>query len=735
MPIETTTWLRGLGLEQYAAAFEKNAIEEAVLRELTAEDLRELGVVLIGHRRKMLAAIAALRASPNPITLNSSVLSDDHSADATAPERRQLTVMFCDLVDSTALAARLDPEDLREVVGVYQSTVTEEAQRFGGNVAKYMGDGVLIYFGYPNAQETDAERALQAGLAITQRIPTLKTGGVKLSIRVGVATGIVVVGDLIGSGAAQERGVVGQTPNLAARPQALAAPDCILVAESTRRLAGDLFEYRDLGEVELKGIPETTRVWQVLRQGNIESRFEAFHRSALTPLVGRAKELELLTQHWRQARSGLGQVALLSGEPGIGKSRLLAAVQDTLASERHTKLRYFCSPHYSNSALYPFMAAFGRAAGFELDEPATARLLKLEALLAKWGVVDAPTTMAFRDFAGLALEPDQGRRAPDPARLREMTLAAHLALFEATARRSPLVVFFEDAHWADATSLELLNRIVGWSAGAAMLLVITLRPEFKAPWIGQRHVTSLSLSRLSQTETSALVNEVGAGKMLPKEVLQRIVERTDGVPLFVEALTKTLIESPFQREEAQSYVLDGPLPPMAIPASLHASLMARLDRFAHVKEIAQIAAALGREFSIDVLAAVARREDNQLMLALKLLEEAGIVLRYAEPPNAAFMFKHALIQDAAYSTLLRGQRQQLHARIGRVLEDKFGEVAGTPAGNPCAPFHRSGNDRRGYPVLEQGRRACAPTLGQRRSSRASWLRDRTHPRFAGGWPP
>jgi class 3 adenylate cyclase/predicted ATPase len=672
--MDVAAWLQGLGLERYSSAFRDNEIDERVLPSLTAEDLKDLGVTLVGHRRLLLDAIAALGAGVPAAAETAAPRDAPASADA---ERRQLTVIFCDLVGSTSLATRLDPEDLREVIGAYHRAVAEIVAGFDGFVAKYMGDGVLIYFGYPRAHEDDAERAIRAGLGLVDAVGRLDVKLVSLQTRVGIATGLVVVGDLIGEGSAQEQLVVGETPNLAARLQALAAPDTVVIAAGTRRLVGDLFEYRDLGAVEVKGIAGPVPAWEVLRPSAVESRFEALHATALTPLVGREEEIDLLLRRWARAKAADGQVVLVSGEPGIGKSRLTAALLERLRDEPHSRLRSFCSAHHRDSTLYPFIAQLERTAGFERNDPSEAKLNKLEALLAQSGEVGAETVGLFADLLGLA----GGGRYPalpqDPQRRREMTLAALLGQLEALARRRPVLMIFEDAHWADSTSLELLDRAIESAARLPVLLVITFRPEFQAPWIGQAHVSSLSLSRLAQRETSALVSEITAGKALPPEILDRIVERTDGIPLFVEELTKSLLEGGLLREEADGYALTGPLPPLAIPSSLQDSLMARLDRLAPVKEVAQIGAVLGREFPYELLAAVARRADAQLRNALDQLTEAGLVFRRGTPPRATFMFKHALVQEAAYSTLLRSQRQELHARIGKVLEDRFPETAET----------------------------------------------------------
>ena len=594
-------------------------------------------------------------------------------------ERRQVTVMFCDLVDSTALASELDPEDLREVISAFHGSVAATVRRYDGFVAKYMGDGVLTYFGYPHAHEHDAEQAVRAGLALVDAVGAIERAKRKLSVRVGIATGIVVVGDLIGSGSAQEQAVVGETPNLAARLQALAESNTVVIGPATRRLLGGLFEYSDLGAVGLKGFAEPARAYQVLRPSGVESRFEALRSTELTPLVGREEEIELLLRRWERAKAGEGQVVLVCGEPGIGKSRVVATLRNRIEAQPHTRLRYFCSPHHRDSALYPFIAQLEYAAGFARDDTAEAKFAKLEALLEQAGENDAKAIALVADLLGL---PADGLYPPppaDPQRRRELTLAALARQLRILTAQRPMLLTFEDAHWADSTSLELLDRLVERASRASVLGLITFRPEFQAPWVGQAHVSSLSLRRLAERETKAVVGAVAGGKSLPAEIVSRIVDHADGIPLFIEELTKTLLESGLLQEEEGGYVLAGPLPPLAIPSSLRASLMARLDRLAPVKEVAQIGAALGREFSYELLAAVARRTDKRLRGALDQLVDAGLVFRRGAPPHASFIFKHALVQDAAYSTLLRSQRQELHARIARSIEQRFPElVEGEP---------------------------------------------------------
>ena len=585
--------------------------------------------------------------------------------------------MFCDLVGSTALSARLDPEDLRAVIGAYHRCVAKVIGRGGGFVAKYMGDGVLAYFGYPRADEHDAERAVRAALKLVEKVAGLDTvAAAPLQVRVGIATGLVVVGDLIGQGASQEQAVVGETPNLAARLQALAEPGTVVIAPSTRRLTGGLFEYADLGAVELKGLGAPVMAARVVRGSAAESRFEALHGRELTPLVGRDEELALLQRRWQQAKAGEGRVVVLIGEPGIGKSRLAQAMLEEPAGEPHTRLRYFCSPHHQASALHPFITQLEHAAGFSREDMAEARLAKLEALLARSNAgAEEIGFIAER----MSIPTGDKYRLPDltPQRRKEKTLEALLAQLARLAARQPVLMLFEDAHWIDPTSLELLTLTVARASTLPLLLLVTARPEFTPPWPAEAHVTTLPLARLGRREGTTLVERSAGGKALPAEILEQILARTDGVPLFLEELTKTIIESGLLREEDGHYALDGALPPLAIPTTLHDSLMARLDRLAPVREVAQIGAAIGREFSYRLLSAVAQQPDDRLKEALDRLVRAELVFGRGEVPEAVYTFKHALVQEAAYASLLRERRRQLHARIAEALEGAFPEVAET----------------------------------------------------------
>lgn len=658
--MDVGAWLRGLGLGQYERTFRDHDIDARLLLRLTADDLKELGVSSVGHRRKLQDAIAALGTGAGT--------PDPAGVPAAHAQRRPLTVMFVDLVGSTVLAVRLDPEDLRELIRGYHASVARTVEREDGFVAKFLGDGVLAYFGWPRAQEDDAERAVRAGLELVTAVrEVVPPGGTGLSVRVGIATGLVVVGDLLGSGAAREEAVIGETPNLAARLQALAAPDSVVIAAATRRLVGDLFECADLGTVEAKGFSGPVRAYKVLGTGSVASRFEAFHAAGqLVPLIGRDDELALLLRCWAEARTGRGQVVLLSGEPGIGKSRLLAALQDRLQEAPHAVLRCFCAPHREDSPLYPVIAELERVAGFVHGDPPGVRLRKLQALLAS-ALAPAADLALLAEL--LSLPPGNQDSSPSvPAqRKRELTFAALLRHVERLAGRDPLLILFEDVHWIDPSSRELLDLLVERAAGARVLLVVTFRPEFMPPWLGRPHVGALMLNRLDRAGAAELAKEIARGTAVPADLVDEIVERADGVPLFVEELTKAVLEAG----------TDGSLAVMApaalaVPATLHASLMQRLDRLGPTaRAVAQVGAVIGREFSHELLAAMAGLDERDLAAALGQLVGAGLVFRRDGSAERGYLFKHALVRDAAYGTLLRERRRHLHALAARALEEQF----------------------------------------------------------------
>jgi class 3 adenylate cyclase/predicted ATPase len=661
-------WLASLGLSEYADRFAEHQIDFSILRDLTDRDLKEeLGVVSLGDRRRLLRAIAHLAEAASAAPQLAPGFEASRGDEA---ERRQVTVMFSDLVGSTALSAYMDPEDLREIISAYQQCAVEAVRRFDGFVARYMGDGVLVYFGYPQAHEDDAERAIRAGLELITAVTALKTRAF-LQTRVGMATGLVVVGELIGSGASQERGVVGETPNLAARLLGIAEPNTVVICNSTRRLLGNLFELEDLGPRVIKGIDRPTRAWAVLQASSVASRFEALHPMGLTALVGRKEELELLQRCWFKATGNEGQVVLLSGEAGIGKSRLTTAFLEFLADEGHVRLRYFCSPQHTDSALYPIVGQMERAAGLTRVDPPQTKLDKLDSVL-KQTSTSAQDAALFAEMLSL---PNDGRYPTlelTPQQRRQRTLEALVLQGEALARSCPVLMVFEDAHWADPTSLELFGRVVDWVRTRSVLLIVTFRPDFEPGWAG-KHVTPLSLTRLAPREVGVIIDHIVGNNPLPANIRQDIIERTDGIPLFVEEMTKAVLEAESEGEGQRAAALV-PSRASAVPATLHASLMARLDRLGPAKELAQVGAAIGREFSHFLLTAVVRKPEMELQTALDRLIGAGLLLQQGGAPSATYLFKHALVRDAAYSTLLREPRRALHARIAETLESQFADI-------------------------------------------------------------
>jgi len=668
-------WLRNLGLEKYEPAFIENAIDLDVLPELTEDDLEKLGMPL-GDRKRLIRAAKAMAGSFPGAAITSQVgQSPGEHSPIPAAERRHLTVMICDLVGSTALSTRLDPEDMGAVIDAYQAACARITLAFDGFLADFRGDGILAYFGYPRAHEDDAERTVRAALDIAAAVARLKTPAVEpLSVRIGIATGLVVVGGLGGEGKLREHSVVGDAPSLAARLQALAEPGTVVVAASTRRLLGDMFRLRELGLRKVKGIAEPIAAFAVDGISASRSRFEAIHAAGLTDLIGRDDELDFLLERQRLAWKGEGQIVLISGEPGIGKSRLVAALEERVADEPHMLLHYQCSPYHTNSALYPFIAQLERAVGFKADDSSEQRLDKLEALLGITPPRVQDTAPLFAALLSIPFGDRYPKLAPNPAQQRRRTFAALLDQFESLARQKPILLLFEDVQWVDATSLELLDLMVERVRQLPVLALFTLRPEFEPSWVGLPNVGTLTLGRLERSNVESIVTQVTGGRALPAEVMNQIVAKTDGNPLFVEELTKAVLEGDILVKDEDAYRLDGPLPPLAIPTTLQDSLMARLDRLAPVKEIGQIGAAIGREFSYSLMREVAGRDEPALKDALGKLEQAELVFRRGEPLEAIYSFKHALVRDAAYESLLKSRRQQLHGQIARRMEEKFPDI-------------------------------------------------------------
>lgn len=664
---DIATWLERIGFGKYAAAFAENDISPDLLPHLTEEHLKELGVSL-GDRVRFLKALDSLENAPPgvPDTLPAPERPGGETDPTGDAERRHLTVMFCDLAGSTALSEQLDLEAYRELLGAYQEAARESIESFDGYIARYMGDGLLVYFGYPQAHEDDAERAVRAGLGVVSAVSALDIGiELELSVRVGIATGLVVAGDIVGEGASEERAVLGETPNLAARLQAMAPPNGVLISEATWRIAAGQFEFEPLDPRPVKGLRDPVRAFRV-RGIRAVSRFEAATERGFSPFVGRQSEFRLLVERWGQAKEGEGQVVLISGEAGIGKSRILREFRDRVEEASHGLVRYQCLSYGTKTAFLPIIEQLQNAAGFTDGDAAETKLDKLENLLSK-SAEDVSRAMPL--LAALLAVPNNRYPAPtmSPQKLKLETIAVLVSQIEGLARQGPLIVLVEDAHWVDPSTLETFDVMVDRTQALPVLMVITHRPEFDSSWQSYGHVAHFSLNRLKRSDARVLAERVTGGKALPEAVLDEILEHTEGVPLFIEELTKTIVESGLLTEADGRYVLEGPVPPLAIPSTLQDSLRARLDRLSPVKEVAQAAACIGRTFSTKLLSTVLNRaslEDD-----LDRLADAGLIFRRGTGENATYVFKHALVQDAAYESQLIARRRQLHGRIARALED------------------------------------------------------------------
>ena len=690
---DVRAWLEGLGLSKYAEAFAKNDIGLDVLQYLTEDHLKEIGASL-GDRVRLLnaiqalqsaslVAVAAIEASPTIASIAAVPAPSGQPAERRVlrgeSERRQLTVMFCDLVGSTEMSTRLDPEDLQDLIRVYHDTCSRVIAEYNGYIAKFMGDGVLAYFGYPQAQEKDAERAARAGLALVNAVAELSgaEGVGLLAVRVGINTGLVVVGDIIGEGAAEEANVVGETPNVAARLQALAEPNEVVVGPLTRTLIGDALAFAGLGDHQLKGIAASVQAWRVERQQTNDRDLDEIEPSgSQTKLVGRQEELGLLVRSWEASKAKHGQVVVIQGEAGLGKSRLIDALRAQLPPGSYTWVALRCSPYHTNSSLYPVTEHIRRVLGWRSEDDANTKLQKMETALKAQSLPLDIAVPLYANLMSFALPGSHYRPLELSAReIREQTFDALSGwLLEEAAERKPVLQVWEDLHWADPTTLELLSIYIDQSPTVAMMNVLTCRPDFRPPWTTRSHITPITLSRLERPEVEALIAQRAGGKVVPEEVVQHVVHKADGVPLYVEELTKTILQSEYLREDADRFTLLRSLSDVSIPATLQDTLMARLDRLPRVRELAQLGAVLGREFAYEMLLALAEVEEPHLKDGLGQLVEAELLYQRGRAPRAKYVFKHALIQDAAYGSLLKRTRQQYHRQVAELLESRFPET-------------------------------------------------------------
>jgi class 3 adenylate cyclase len=675
-----------------------------------------------GHGLVWRGATATKPESPSILPVSQEIPQQAHPAQAEAPpseaaapaaERRQLTVMFCDLVDSTKLSGQLDPEDYREVLRAYHSACAEVIHGFDGHIAQHLGDALLVYFGYPTAHEDDARRAIHTGLGMLDAMRTLherlvQEKAIRLRVRVGMHTGLAVI-SAVGSGQKHEMLALGEAPNVASRIQGLAEPDTIAISADTYRLVEGYFDCDDLGFHSLKGVAEPQQVHRVIGESGAQSRLDIARTRGLTPLIGRESEVSLLLERWQQVQEGQGQVILLGGEAGIGKSRLAQVLQDHAVSEGYTRLACRSSPYYQNTALYPVIDLLERALPLQRQDSSEAKLGKLEAFLSQYQLPLEETVPLFATL--LSFPPPEDRYAPlqwAPQPQRQKTLASIVAMLLEQADPQPVLFILEDLHWTDPTTLELLDLLIDQTPTAAMCVLLTYRPTFQPPWGSRSYLTQMTLDRLSQCHIGRLAAQVAGGMALPMQVLAQITEKTDGVPLFVEEMTKAVLESGALKEADGQYELTRPLTSLTIPATLQDSLMARLDRLMTAKGIVQLGAVMGRQFSYELLQAVSQVDEATLHRELSRLVDAELLYQRDLPPQATYTFKHALIQDTAYESLLRITRQQYHAQIANVLEHQFPEMAATQPELVAHHYTKAGHHEQAVQYwLHAGRRALA----------------------------
>jgi class 3 adenylate cyclase/predicted ATPase len=697
-------WLGRHGLGQYVQTFAENNIEYSVLPDLTEDDLEKLGVSL-GHRKKLLRAIEALTAAgqrTGTTTAVSNVTEVSTSGQHREAEFRQITVMFCDLVGSTQLSEKLDPEDLQKLIDAYRRECSTAIRRYGGEVARYFGDGVMAFFGWPYAHEDDAARAVHAALEIVSGVTKI-SGPVNLACRVGVCSGPVVVGEIANSTASWSMDAVGETPNIAARLQTLAAINTVLISESTKRLVSAVFDLQDLGLLELKGVTEPVHVYRVLAAKSAGSRFEAAHSGSLTPLIGRSSELGLLLDRWKKVKEGDGQVILLSGIPGVGKSRLLHELKLHIQHEPHILLHHQCSPYHSQSAFFPVIEQIEKAAQLTAREADADKIAKLKAYLPRLTNNSVEPVLLIANLLSVSTENHHELSELTPQQIKNRTISTLVDMLLAFSLQRPTLCIFEDAHWLDPSTLELLDLIISRIGRARVLLIVSCRPEFRAPWIAHANITIHSLTRLSQTEVRTLIRDLLKGRSISEELVDQIIEKADGVPLFIEELTSSTLSAP---QATSGHATQPAL--LRVPETLSDALMERLDRVAPSRRVVQIAAVIGREFSYDLLAAASRLNEEDMVSVLSQLEQADIIYRVGISPSVRFAFKHVLLRDAIYDSLLRSKRQQVHSDIAAILKNDYPELVGNQPELLAYHYQEAGNHQLAIGCwFESGQRALA----------------------------
>jgi len=702
-------WLGKYGLGQYARTFAENHIEYGALRDLTDDDLKTLGISL-GHRKRLLKAIASLAATQQqsdatPATSNVGAKAFS-SAENDEPEVRQITVIFCDLVGSTELSEKLDPEDLRSLIDAYRKTCDAAVRRYEGQVANYAGDGVMAFFGWPRAHEDDAIRAVHAGLAIVSEVTNIP-GAAVLASRIGICSGRVVVGQAHGPTGWME--AVGEAPNIAARLQTLAPPNTLLVSDSTQRLASAAFDFQDIGLQEIKGLTKPLRVYRVISAKHSTTRFEAAHPSSLTPLVGRSTELTLLLDRWQKVKEADGQVVLLSGLPGVGKSRLIHELKSSIQNEPYFLLSYQCSPYHSQSAFFPLIEQIELATELGTGDSEADKFAKVKTYVSNIVEDAGESVWLIAHLLSIPVEDRSGLSALTPQQIKNKTVDKLLEMILSLSGKRPTLCIFEDVHWIDPSTLELLELAMSRIDRARVLIVVSFRSEFRHTWSTPANVTLHSLTRLSRSEVTRMIKEMARDGSLSQQILDQIVEKADGVPLFIEELTTTTIRAPAQtRQQRDNLEQPTPILPAKVPETLQDALMERLDRVAHGRKLAQIAAVIGREFSYDLLTAASRSDETDLRSTLSQLEEAEVIYRTGISPSVRFAFKHVLLRDAVYNSLLRGRRQEIHADIAAVLENHFPEIAENRPEILAYHYGEAGNKQRAIRCwCDAGRRALA----------------------------